>query len=149
MCHFIPSVYHFIPSLGHFIPSLCHFILSVNNLIPSVCHFIPSLSVPSLLVSQLPLLHQQSLHSNFQGKIPLTALINSGTNNQLGMDYHVRRDRLETQFHRPTRAVTTNWAESSEVTCAPPLMVGPLQRNALHAHCTPLSPSICDKQNYI
>ena len=104
MCHFIPSVYHFIPSLGHFIPSvypffpslghfipsLCHFILSVNNLIPSLCHFIPSLSVPSLLVSQLPLLHQQSLHSNFQGKIPLTALINSGTNNQLGMDYHMR-----------------------------------------------------------
>ena len=53
------------------------------------------------------------------------------------------------KHQRPTRAVTTNWAESSEVTCAPPLMVGPLQRNALHAHCTPLSPSICDKQNYI
>ena len=55
-------------------------------------------------------------------------------------------DQLEHQ--RPTRAVTTNWAESSEVSCVPPLMVGPLQRNALHAHCTPLSPSICDKQNY-
>ena len=62
-------------------------------------HFILSLYVPFLLVSQLPLLHQQSLHSNFQGKITLTALINSGTNNQLGTDYHVRRDRLETQFH--------------------------------------------------
>ena len=69
-----------------------------------------------------------------------------------GQDPPHRTDQFghqQIKHQRPTRAVTTNWAESSEVSCVPPLMVGPLQRNALHAHCTPLSPSICDKQNYI
>ena len=105
--------------------SICEQLFVSVSLYPIyMCHFIPSLSMPPTW-NPIPSESTQS--------VPKT---NLSTNNQL-------------EHQRPTRAVTTNWAESSEVSCVPPLMVGPLQRNALHAHCTPLSPSICDKQNYI